>query len=84
MCDKGKNAVLMQEKTGDIFRIDLGNIKYDEIIEIRFSYVCDLKMDGEKIRFRLPLNIMPRYCSFFRSFVLFILQKPRNAFSLCE
>ena len=51
----------MSQEKSDIFKMDIGNLKLNENCQIRISYVCELKMENYKIRFRLPQSIAPRY-----------------------
>ena len=41
--------------------MDIGNLNKNENCQIRISYVCELKMEDHKIRFRLPQSIAPRF-----------------------
>ena len=49
----------MSQKKSDIFKMDIGNLKNGQKCKIRICYVCELKMEDHKIRFRLPQSIAP-------------------------
>lgn len=58
---QGKKAFLLSENQADIFNIDIGNMQWGERCTISISYVCERKMEGGKIRLRLPQHIGAKY-----------------------
>ena len=53
--------MISSQKKKDIFKVDVGNLEYGESVIIQISYTMELDMEGDRIRFRIPQNIMPRY-----------------------
>nr|CAH0110060.1 unnamed protein product [Daphnia galeata] len=62
----GHSAFLVEEKLPDVFKVDnchakVGNLAAGSGAKIRLTYVTELKVEGEEIRFYLPTTIAPRY-----------------------
>jgi len=64
---RGHGAFLMEqdEKSNDIFTINVGSLKPQSKCEIEIHYVQELELikDGQRIQFVLPTVIAPRYSS---------------------
>lgn len=58
-----KTAALLEKSAEqhDVFVIRLGNLDKGKFCSIAISYVCELKLEGEKARFTLPTVVAPRY-----------------------
>ncbi|CAJ0918121.1 1002_t:CDS:2 [Entrophospora sp. SA101] len=62
---KGHSAYLLEEQLSDVFQCSIGNLKSNQTVVIKITYVTELKHDSEneKIRFVLPTCIAERYGS---------------------
>jgi len=56
---------LLEEQLSDVFQCSIGNLKSNQTVVIKITYVTELKHDSEneKIRFVLPTCIAERYGS---------------------
>ncbi|CAJ0826384.1 3932_t:CDS:2, partial [Entrophospora sp. SA101] len=63
--EKGYSAYLVEEQLSDVFQCSIGNLKSNQTVVIKITYVTELKHDSEneKIRFVLPTSIAERYGS---------------------
>ncbi len=61
MVSKGHSALLVEQHRQDIFEVSLGNIGPGEIVSITFSYIQDMIVTDDEIRWTLPTVIAPRY-----------------------
>ncbi|CAJ0651743.1 13712_t:CDS:10 [Entrophospora sp. SA101] len=63
--EKGYSAYLLEEQLSDVFQCSIGNLKSNQTVVIKITYVTELKHDSEneKIRFVLPTSIAERYGS---------------------
>ncbi|CAJ0921568.1 21621_t:CDS:10, partial [Entrophospora sp. SA101] len=63
--EKGYSAYLLEEQLSDVFQCSIGNLKSNQTVVIKITYVTELKHDSEneKIRFVLPTCIAERYGS---------------------
>ncbi|CAJ0876773.1 12753_t:CDS:10 [Entrophospora sp. SA101] len=63
--EKGHSAYLLEEQLSDVFQCSIGNLKSNQTVVIKITYVTELKHDSEneKIRFVLPTCIAERYGS---------------------
>ena len=59
---RGETAALLEQDKRDIFRQKVGNIPPHSRVNIRITYVADLKVEADgAIRFILPTSVAPRY-----------------------
>lgn len=59
----GNSAYLMEEETQNIFKISLGKIAPQEIVEIKIKYIDSFEMVDNKIKILIPTLVTPRYKS---------------------
>ena len=57
----GHGAYLLDEECHDIFTASIGNLPPGKEVTIRISYVSELGLEGEDLRFVLPTTVSPRY-----------------------
>ena len=58
----GQSAFLAEEKTGDIFRISVGNLPPGGKADVELGYVSELRTEADGgARFNLPTVLTPRY-----------------------
>ena len=58
----GQSAFLAEEKTGDIFRISVGNLPPGGKADVELGYVSELRTEADgSARFYLPTILTPRY-----------------------
>ena len=58
----GQSAFLAEEKTGDIFRISVGNLPPGGKADVELGYVSELRTEADGgARFYLPTVLTPRY-----------------------
>lgn len=60
----GNSAYLMEEQTPNIFKISLGKIAPQEIVEIKIKYIDTFEMVDNKIKILIPTLVTPRYKSY--------------------
>lgn len=60
----GNSAYLMEEETPNIFKISLGKIAPQEIVEIKIKYIDTFEMVDNKIKIMIPTLVTPRYKSY--------------------
>ncbi|CAG0884651.1 unnamed protein product [Cyprideis torosa] len=56
-----KTAFLVEEDKPDVFKVVIGNIPPSSQAIVKISYVTELHVEEESIRFYLPTTIAPRY-----------------------
>ena len=59
--DSGDGGYLLEKKSGDVFQTTIGNLRPGSSVTITITYVTELSMEGDQIRFTLPTSIMPRF-----------------------
>ena len=62
---KEYSAYLLKEQLSDIFQTSVGNLKLNQTVIIKITYVTKLKHDNEseKIQFTLPIVMLSQYGS---------------------
>jgi hypothetical protein len=59
---RGETAALLEQDKPDVFKQKIGNIPPHSRVNIRITYVTDLKVEADgSIRFFLPTAVAPRY-----------------------
>jgi hypothetical protein len=59
---RGETAALLEQDKPDVFKQKIGNIPPHSRVNIRITYVTDLKVEADgSIRFFLPTSAAPRY-----------------------
>jgi hypothetical protein len=54
-------AFLARKSTADMFRVDVGNIGPRSRVVVTLGVVGALGMDGDAVRYRIPMRVVPRY-----------------------
>lgn len=57
----GHGAFLLDEERPDVFVASVGNIPPGGEAQIKITYVTELALDGDAIRFTVPTTVAPRY-----------------------
>jgi Ca-activated chloride channel family protein len=57
----GHGAFLLDEERPDVFRASIGNLAPGAEVQIELTYVAELPIDDDSIRFTLPTTVSPRY-----------------------
>jgi Ca-activated chloride channel family protein len=57
----GHGAYLLDEERPDVFTASIGNVLPGAEVLIQLTYVTELAMDGDALRFTLPTTVSPRY-----------------------
>ena len=57
----GHGAYLLDQECPDVFTASVGNLPPGKEVTIQISYVSELAVEGEDIRFVLPTTVSPRY-----------------------
>ncbi len=57
----GNSALLLEQRRNDIFEVSLGNIAPGEKVCITFSFIQEIVVTDDEIRWNLPTVIAPRY-----------------------
>ncbi|XP_065198502.1 protein mono-ADP-ribosyltransferase PARP4-like isoform X2 [Sycon ciliatum] len=56
---KGHGAYLMDEETPDVFTVSVGNLPPSARVLIKITYVAELAVENEQIRFSVPGSVAP-------------------------
>lgn len=59
--EAGHGAVLLDEERPNVFTLSVGNILPGQEVSVELSWVAELSMEGEAIRFVVPTAVAPRY-----------------------
>ncbi len=59
--EQGHTAYLMEEERADIFTVNVGNLPARKEAKITVTYLTELTLEGDDLRFILPTTIAPRY-----------------------
>lgn len=59
--EAGHGAVLLDEERPNVFTVSVGNILPGQDVVVELSWVAELSMEGEALRFLLPTAVAPRY-----------------------
>jgi Ca-activated chloride channel homolog len=57
----GHGAFLLDEERTDVFTASVGNVAPGAEVLLRISYVTEMAMEGDALRFVLPTSVSPRY-----------------------
>jgi len=57
----GHGAFLLDEERPDVFTASIGNLAPGAEVQIELTYVAELPVEDESIRFTLPTTVSPRY-----------------------
>ena len=58
---QGDSAQLLEQKRSDVFQMQVGNLQPGQRAIIKITYVSDVKIEDDAIRFLLPTYVAPRY-----------------------
>jgi len=57
----GHGAYLLDQEKPDVFTASIGNIPPGKEVMVKISYVTELGLEGEDLRFVVPTTVSPRY-----------------------
>jgi Ca-activated chloride channel family protein len=57
----GHGAYLLDQERPDVFTASIGNIPPGKEVLVRITYVAELELLGDALRFALPTTVSPRY-----------------------
>jgi len=57
----GHGAYLLDQERPDVFTASIGNLPPGREVLVRVSYVAELAIEGDDVRFVLPTTVSPRY-----------------------
>ncbi len=57
----GHGAFLLDQERPNVFTASVGNLRPDEAVEIRITYVALARREGPATRFQIPTTVSPRY-----------------------
>lgn len=58
---EGHGAYLLDEERPDVFQASIGNLPPGKEALVRITYVTELGVDGDAVRFVIPTTVSPRY-----------------------
>eukprot|EP00163_Fabomonas_tropica_P003269 TRINITY_DN1275_c0_g1_i1.p2 TRINITY_DN1275_c0_g1~~TRINITY_DN1275_c0_g1_i1.p2 ORF type:complete len:276 (+),score=81.29 TRINITY_DN1275_c0_g1_i1:282-1109(+) len=58
---RGDGAYLVDEERPDLFTMSVGNLPPNKTVTIKLTYLTQLVLEGDKLRFVLPTAVAPRY-----------------------
>eukprot|EP01137_Pigoraptor_chileana_P018478 Opistho-2@78016 len=58
---QGQSAYLLEESRADVFEVSVGNLQPGKTAKISISYVTELALETDRIKFVLPTAVAPRY-----------------------
>ena len=59
--ERGDGAFLLDEERPDVFQASVGNLLPGKEVLLKLTYVTELTVDGDSIRFVIPTTVSPRY-----------------------
>ena len=59
--ERGDGAFLLDEERPDVFQASVGNLPPGKEVLLRLTYVTELMVDGNGLRFSIPTTVSPRY-----------------------
>ena len=59
--ERGDGAFLLDEERPDVFQASVGNLPPGKEVLLKLTYVTELTVDGDSIRFVIPTTVSPRY-----------------------
>ncbi|HXB55145.1 MAG TPA: VIT domain-containing protein [Vicinamibacteria bacterium] len=57
----GHGAYLLDQERADVFTASIGNLPPGKEVLVRITYVAELSLEGDDLRFALPTTVSPRY-----------------------
>jgi hypothetical protein len=57
----GQGAQLLEQKRADIFQMSVGNLLPRQLCAVSITYVAELPVAGDAVKFFLPTFVAPRY-----------------------
>ena len=57
----GHGAFLLDQERPNVFTASVGNLRPDEAVEIRITYVAVVRQEGASLRLMIPTTVSPRY-----------------------
>ena len=60
---KGNSAYMMEQETGNIFKISVGKIDKDEEVTVKIQYIDKFEIIDNQIEILIPTLVTPRYKS---------------------
>ncbi len=58
---QGHGAYLLDQEKPDVFTASIGNIPPGKEVLVKVTFVAELNLEGDAIRFTLPTSVSPRY-----------------------
>eukprot|EP01089_Gocevia_fonbrunei_P015018 TRINITY_DN4290_c0_g1_i4.p1 TRINITY_DN4290_c0_g1~~TRINITY_DN4290_c0_g1_i4.p1 ORF type:complete len:219 (-),score=34.57 TRINITY_DN4290_c0_g1_i4:172-828(-) len=58
---EGNGAYLLEQKRGDVLSLYLGNFDAKSSLKIIITYLTEVRVESDSLRFTIPLTIAPRY-----------------------
>ncbi len=58
---QGHGAYLLDEERPDVFTASVGNVPPGAEVLLKLTYVSELPLEGDAVRFTLPTTVSPRY-----------------------
>src|SRR4029453_17861319 len=59
--ERGDGAFLLDEERPDVFQASVGNLPPGKEVLLKLTYVTELTIDGDSMRFVVPTTVSPRY-----------------------
>jgi Ca-activated chloride channel homolog len=59
--ERGDGAFLLDEERPDVFQASVGNLPPGKEVLLKLTYVTELSVDGNSLRFSIPTTVSPRY-----------------------
>jgi hypothetical protein len=57
----GHGAYLLDQERADVFTASIGNLPPGKEVLVRITYVAELFLEGDDLRFAIPTTVSPRY-----------------------
>ena len=59
--ERGDGAFLLDEERPDVFQASVGNLPPGKEVLLKLTYVTELTVEGDSLRFVIPTTVSPRY-----------------------
>ena len=59
--EQGHGAFLLDEERPDVFQASVGNLAPGKEVLVKLTYVSELAVEGDALRFVIPTTVSPRY-----------------------
>jgi Ca-activated chloride channel family protein len=59
--ERGDGAFLLDEERPDVFQASVGNLPPGKDVLLKLTYVTELTVEGDRLRFVIPTTVSPRY-----------------------